>query len=57
MDKQAIYDDYRSGNLTEAEACEAFGDEWEDVLQLERVETILVSQPAPDTDPDDLFLD
>lgn len=54
--KSEAYDAYRNGNLTEAEAREFFGDEWEDVLQLGRVENILDSQPEPDTDHDDLFL-
>jgi len=54
--KPEAYNAYRNGNLTESEAREFFGDEWEDVLQLEQVESILDSQPDPDTDSEDLFL-
>jgi hypothetical protein len=51
-----VYEAYCNGEITESAAKEFFGDEWEDVCQLERVESILSTQPDPDTDSDDLFL-
>lgn len=56
MTKSEVYSAYRNGNLTEAEAREFFGDEWSEVQQFERVDTILKSQPEPYTDADELFL-
>lgn len=55
MSKPEAYDAYRNGDLSEAEAREFFGDEWEGVRRLERVETILGDQPEPDTDAEDLL--
>jgi hypothetical protein len=54
--KPEVYEAYCNGEITESAAKEFFGDEWEDVCQLERVESILSTQPDPDTDSDDLFL-
>ena len=54
--KPEAYNAYLNGNLTQAEAREFFGDEWSEVLQLERVDTILATQPEPDTDSANLFL-
>jgi hypothetical protein len=54
--KVEAYEAYRNGEITEIDAQEFFGDEWEDVRQLERVECILSDQPEQSTDSEDLFL-
>lgn len=53
--KPAVYEALRSGEITEAEARQFFGSEWDDVQQLSNVESILRSQPEPDVDDDQIY--
>lgn len=54
MSKRQAYEAYRDGELSEEQAREFFGEEYEDVLQLSRVEDVLDRQSEPDVEPDEL---
>lgn len=54
-DPRQVFDAYREGRISEERARRYFGDEWEDVQQLDRVEDILESQPEPEIDNSELF--
>jgi len=50
-----VYEAFRSGELSAAEAEQFFGEEWQDAHQLSTVEDILSAQPEPDVDTSDLY--
>lgn len=54
-DPREVFDAYREGKISEERARCYFGDEWDDVQQLDRVEDILENQPEPDIDDSELF--
>lgn len=53
--KPEVYEAFRSGDLSAAEAEQFFGEDWEDVHQLSTVEDILSAQPKLDVDTSDLY--
>lgn len=53
--KPEVYKAFRAGNITEEDAREFFGSEWDDVQQLSNVEDILRSQPEPEVDKSEIY--
>lgn len=53
--KPEVYEAFRAGDITEEEAREFFGSEWDDVRQLAKVEGILRSQPEPEVDTNEIY--
>lgn len=53
--KLEAYEALRAGDITREEARELLGNDWEDIGKLERVESILNSQPEPDVDSNELY--
>lgn len=49
------YEALRTGDISRKDARQLFGDEWEDVRQLERVDDIINTQPEPDVDSSELY--
>lgn len=50
-----VYEAYISGDISDRAARCHFGDGWESIQQLERVEGILGDQPEPDVSEDKLY--
>lgn len=53
LTKREVYEAYRTGELSEEDVAEFFGDEWENVRQLSRVADVLDDQP--DVGGDELY--
>ncbi len=50
-----VFNAYREGQISEERAKCYFGEDWEEVKQLDRVENILENQPESDVDDSELF--
>lgn len=53
--KPEAYTAYKNGEMPKEEALSILGDDWEEALQLIRVEDILSEQPEPEVQDDDLL--
>lgn len=50
-----VYDAWRQGEISDEEAREFFGEDWEAVKQMARAQDVLADQPEPEVAEDDLF--